>query len=305
MKYAEQPLDVEGYIALLARRGLQFGDRERARRILRHTDTHLLWGYWPLLAEPGTGGRRFRNGTSFEDAMELYDFDSSLRILLMAAIQTLEISLRTQWARHPSLAYGPLFYRDPKHFKEDFRGRSGRKWSHRDAYALLHRMYTEERKPQIKYFVQQYGHPPAWVVAGVMSLRQLTRWYGALQERAMREKIARTYGISETLLVGFLPSLATIRNTCAHHGQLYGRLILAYPRAPRKPAALRESYGKRNDGRIYNILVFIAYLLGQIEERQREEFARGLQRLFGQHRGITPARLGFPARWWQLSVWRL
>lgn len=305
MKYAEQPLDLEGHIDLLAQRGLQVEGRSEALQALRHTDPLLFRGHCLLLEASSIPEHSFRNGASFEQLLEFHRFDGAFSLLLLHAIRSIEASLRAQWSRHPSLAYGPLFYLNPAHFKEGLAKSGGKKWRHRRALAVLRRSYKRSRNPAVIHFVRTYQHPPAWAVAGTMSLGQLARWYDALGERAMHEKIAHTYGLSGTLLSGFLPGLSQVRNICAHHEQLYGRKIPAYPRPPRKPAALHDSYGKRNDGRIYNILVFIAYLLGKIEERQREEFVRGVQRLFGQYRGINPDRLGFPAGWWLLPVWRL
>ena len=304
-RYEHRPLGAEERLALLRRRGLGCASRAEAVHTLRHLDGHLFAEYCALLARPEASGRLFLDGVSFEDALGLYRFDSALRTLLLDAIQSIEVSLRSQWAYHPSAAHGPLFYTQPQHFKADFAGDSPRGWNHGQACARLLGICRASKDPLVQRAVEAHEQIPAWVVAEVMSLGQLVSWYSNLGERAMREGISRIYDLSEELLCSFLPCLIAIRNICAHHGQLCGRTIPVYPEIPRNPAKLRESYGERNDGRVYNLLVFIAYLLSQIEDRAHHRFVAGLLRLFDEHKSADPRLLSFPPQWQRKPVWRL
>nr|WP_306671313.1 Abi family protein [Endozoicomonas sp. SESOKO2] len=45
---------------------------------------------------------RLRAGTHFDDVLNLYIFDRELRLLVLDAIERLEVSLRTQFAYHLS-----------------------------------------------------------------------------------------------------------------------------------------------------------------------------------------------------------
>lgn len=304
-RYEHRPLGAEERLAALQRCGLGCADRAEAIQILQHLDGHLFAEYCTLLAPPGASGYRFLSGVSYEDALALYRFDSALRTLLLDAIQSIEVSLRSQWAHHPSVAHGPLFYTQPQHFKADFAGDSPRGWNHGQACARLLGICRASKDPLVQRAVEAHEQIPAWVVAEVMSLGQLVSWYSNLEDLDVREGISRTYGLSEELLCSFLPCLIAIRNICAHHGQLCGRAIPVYPRVPQESADLRESYGERNDGRVYNLLVFIAYLLSQIEDRAHHRFVAGLLRLLDEHESADSRLLGFPPQWQRKPVWRL
>ena len=304
-RYEHRPLGAEEQLTLLEQHGLGCASRAEAVRTLRHLDGHLFGEYCALLVRPGTSGFRFLAGVSFEDALGLYRFDSALRTLLLDAIQSIEVSLRSQWAHVPSVVHGPLFYMQPQHFKADFAGDSPRGWNHGQACARLLGICRASKDPLVQRAVEAHEQLPSWVVAEVMSLGQLVSWYSNLEDLDMREGISRIYGLSEELLCSFLPCLIAIRNICAHHGQLCGRTIRVYPRVPQESAELRESYGEQNDGRVYNLMVFIAYLLSQIEHRAHRRFVGGLLRLLAEHESADPRLLGFPRQWQRKPVWRL
>ena len=132
--------------------------------------------------------------------------------------------------------------------------------AHRDREASLVSSPTEKPHPPSGW------EPPAWEVAGIMSLGQLARWCIHLRSPALREQIAGAYGLSEAVLCSFLPYIVSVRNACAHHDRLYGRAFhRLLPKLPQKPDQLRQSRGPGSDGRIYNILVFMAFMLRQID----------------------------------------
>jgi hypothetical protein len=59
------------------------------------------------------GEHRFRDATSFDGVLELHIFDKPLRLLVMDAIERIEVSLRGAWAHHLAMKYGPHGYLDP------------------------------------------------------------------------------------------------------------------------------------------------------------------------------------------------
>lgn len=68
-------------VDLLARRGMEVGDRNRAVSVLRHVNYYRLSGYWYPFRQQAGGTRvdDFYPGTRLDDVVALYEFDARLR----------------------------------------------------------------------------------------------------------------------------------------------------------------------------------------------------------------------------------
>ena len=88
--YAEQ-------VAKLEQRGMVVGDHQSAEFYLQHLNYYRLGAYWlPFEADHAT--HALKPGTRFEDVLNLYVFDRELRLLVLDAIERVEVSVRSQWA---------------------------------------------------------------------------------------------------------------------------------------------------------------------------------------------------------------
>ena len=106
MQFTKPPKTFDEQVDLLMSRGMEVGDLERAKRYLAHLNYYRLAAYW-LPFEQDHPTHRFKTGTRFETILELYIFDRELRLLVMDAIERIEVSLRTRWAYHLAHTYGP------------------------------------------------------------------------------------------------------------------------------------------------------------------------------------------------------
>lgn len=99
--YAEQ-------VEILRSRGMIIDDVLKAELALRHLNYYRLCGYWlPFETENNASSLHiFKNGTRFEDVLAVYTFDRKLRLLLMDAVERIEISVRAQWAYSVAQKYG-------------------------------------------------------------------------------------------------------------------------------------------------------------------------------------------------------
>ena len=101
--YQKQALRFEDQLALLQQRGLEFDDLDRALSQIRTISYYRLSGYWHPFRKKDTDGNltdKFIHGTSFENVIELYEFDRELRLLVMSAIERVEVYLRTLITYH-------------------------------------------------------------------------------------------------------------------------------------------------------------------------------------------------------------
>lgn len=96
--YNKPALTVDQQIDLLASRGLSIPDREKARHYLQFINYYRLSGYTISFEQIINGKRnhQIKPGTSFDNILALYDFDRHLRMLVMDAIERIEVAVRTQ-----------------------------------------------------------------------------------------------------------------------------------------------------------------------------------------------------------------
>ncbi len=110
MEYNKPPLTVEEQAKLLIKRGLS-GNLELIMSRLAAVNYYRLSGYWYPFRNPDDS---FKPGTTFDNVWELYVFDRHLRLLVMDAIERIEISVRSQLAYNHSHTYGSFGYATQK-----------------------------------------------------------------------------------------------------------------------------------------------------------------------------------------------
>jgi len=280
-------------VALLRQRGMIIDDAGQAEFYLQHLNYYRLVGYWlPFEADHTT--HRFRRGAQFKEVLDLYIFDRELRLLVLDAIERIEVSVRSQWAYQMAHRHGPHAHLDP--------ALAHRCSRYDENCETLKKEVERSREVFISHHKLQYAEPlpPVWVVCEVMSLGQLSRWYGNLRPMATRRAIADVYELDQRLLESWLHHLTHVRNVCAHHGRLWNREFTITPRLPRsRPEGLREQFahGVRKP---YNTLVIILFFLDIIAPDHH--WRTRLKRLLDHH-GVNVADMGFPTGWEQMPLW--
>lgn len=86
---------IQQQVEILSNRGLITDDG--AEHYLKHLNYYRLSGYW-LPFQIDTKEHLFKPNTNFSDVLNLYIFDREFRLLLLDAIERIEVSVRTHWA---------------------------------------------------------------------------------------------------------------------------------------------------------------------------------------------------------------
>ena len=299
MKFTKPALTIDGQIDLLARRGMSIPDRVRAAHYLRHISYYRLRAYWlPFEAPaPSDDDHRFLPGVSFEDALSLYVFDRQLRLLVMDAIERVEVSLRASWAHSLAIKYGSHGYAD-----DDLYARADH---HDRALASLTEEIDRSRDTFIAHYRRKYDEPdlpPVWMAAEIMSLGLLSKWIGNLRHRADRNLIAKPYGLDESVLVSLAHHLTYVRNICAHHGRLWNKQFTVTMKLPHSPSSLKLAMNPASVRKIYNTLAALGYLLNVVAPGS--EWRKHLVALVEPRRPADWEAMGFPADWAQMPMWK-
>lgn len=281
-------------IQLLQNRGLTIDHREEAEFYLKHINYYRLCAYW-LPFESDHATHVFKPGTSFSQVLNLYIFDRELRLLVMDAIERLEISVRAQWAYHLAHLNGSHAHLDPN------LGFNSHYWQQN--YQRLLDEFNRADEIFIRHLKNKYSEPlpPIWAVCEIMSLGLLSRWFNNLKPMPTRKAIARVYGIDQAVLQSWLRHLCLVRNICAHHSRLWNREFTVTPEIPlRKPRGLNLNF-QPSSRKIYNTLVLLLHCMDTIAPAHH--WRQRLMVLISQH-GIPTRAMGFPDDWQIRPIWK-
>lgn len=297
MRFDKPPLSFDQQLDRMIERGIRCDDRERALHYLAHLNYYRLAAYW-LPFETDHAKHQVAENVCFDDILNLYVFDRELRLLVLDAIERIEISVRTAWAYHLAHRYGPHGHLDGGIFKQP-----GRTWNYVQQRDKLADEVQRSHETFIQHLSSKYDDPlpPVWAVVEIMTLGQLSKWYANLRRGADRNAVAHRYDMDEGNLTSFLHHLTIIRNICAHHGRLWNREFTVTFRLPsHRPKTLISSLNPKDGRRIYNTLALLADLMDRISPGHH--WKRRLRALMEQHR-IDPRPMGFPADFALRPLW--
>ena len=252
MEYQKPPLTFEQQLELLASRGLIIDDKEHALEYLHNIGYYRLSAYFL----PFKNGERFLPGTTFNQAVELYKFDRKLRLLILEAIEIIEISLRTQFSYYLSHLHGAFGYLDAGNFSPKFKHTE---WL--EHLAILTSKSTETFVAHFKNKYKASEHLPLWMALEVISFGSLSKLFKGLKGRVQQE-IAKHYQVPDVVLSSWLHSLVYIRNLCAHHARLWNRTLTFKPKIPKN--IVKQSGASNNS--VYGLLSIIQFCLLRIDD---------------------------------------
>ena len=290
MQFDKPPLTITGQIDLLLARGLIISDRDEAAHYLTHLNYYRLGAYWlPFEADHTT--HQFLPGTHFGDVLNLYVFDREFRLLVLDAIERIEVSIRAVWAYQMAHRHGPHCHLNRQLFSE--------KWDYERHYKSAQKEVSRSKEAFILHLKDKYDEnlPPIWAMVEVMTFGQLSNWYGNTRYRQDRNAVAAGYGLDEKILTSLLHHLTIVRNTCAHHARLWNREFPVIPTLPKKGV---PSLSQTNKRKIYNTLVLMLYLMDQISPGHH--WKTRLLELLSHHKPNTDA-MGFPSNWEADPLW--
>lgn len=255
-QYNKPAVSFADQLELLKSRGLVVGDDPIALSQLSSISYYRLSAYWYPYRERnehGSVGDNFIEGTSFEDVINLYEFDRHLRLLVIDALERIEVYIRTLISYQLTHAYGAFGHNDPTNYHPNFK--------HAKWLASLSREAERSSDAFIAHYKNKYsGFPelPLWMITEVMSLGSLSFAYKGLKHTD-KKAISNQLGLHHKSLADWLHKLTYIRNVCAHHSRLWNRELSLRPSRPRG-TAWNTPITPRND-RVFYVLLMLRYLL--------------------------------------------
>ncbi len=187
MPYSKPWMSYDDQLAQLKQRGLNVTDDDKALAYLKRIGYYRLSGYWfPFRERSGEcclldNTRKkglvdrlaldtFKPGACFHDAVHLYVFDKRLRLLVLDALERVEVALRVD-ITHFLGEIDPVAYRNIDLFDDRFSKKVGRYGKTRlEEWQNKHqKLVSRSSEEFIKHYQKRYGSIPlpVWIASEV------------------------------------------------------------------------------------------------------------------------------------------
>jgi abortive infection bacteriophage resistance protein len=289
MLYGKDPLEFKDQLALMTSRGLIVKDPERALRWLKNVSYYRLSVYFLPFKDPNTDA--FRPGCEFEQIIELYKFDGRLRLLVLQAIERVEIAIRTAITYQIAMNYGKFGHVDKNNFAPDF-----------DSGRFEKELSAEEgrsREDFVTHYRSKYTlekHLPVWMATELISFGTLSLMYKSLRP-SIQKAIATDYGVEGDVFRSWLHTFSYVRNNCAHHKRFWDRSLAIRPKIPS-----RWRYSPLNSGTAYCVIVLLKHMTDVICPSCK--WKERVTALVDDRSLLTFNGMGFPRNWREVDPWK-
>ncbi len=223
---------VEEQARLIISRGCVADEKDLQEKLL-NVSYYRLSGYFYLfrkfdpLAKQRTSG--FVAGTNFQTVWQMYCFDRQLRLVLLDAIERIEISLRTkiayEWAKSKRAGQVSNPQKIPGCYRRAFS-------RHRKFEKFLKSVQTQydsstddcanHHKNNLK--IEKVEDLPVWVFIEFTTFSNLLYLLKDGLPNKLQEDIACGFGFADyNKFIAALSVLREARNVCAHHARAWNR----------------------------------------------------------------------------------
>jgi abortive infection bacteriophage resistance protein len=285
-------------IQLLKERNMLFRDQLNAPNILLNVSYYRLKGYWWEM-QHDKRNHYFKDGSFFEDVLDLYNFDRHFRMIVFNGIERIEIALRTKLIYHFSISYGAAWYLNPELFDKP-----------KEYTSFISKLFGDIGRTSEEFMVKHfenhpYEYPESWKALEVLTLGSLSKLYQNLKHQLPEKcKIALEFGLyNQKYLVSWLLAITVVRNIIAHHSRLWNRVMINkydWPITTEYPilSYIPDNYQRR---KIFPLLSALLYLTNHISPGNH--IKQDLCDLFSKHPNVHLNRMGLPVDWRNEPIW--
>ena len=320
--YNKPYLSFQQQLELLKARGLEVTDDAAAISYLERIGYYRLSAYWysfrtvSLVQDPSTkkiSVRRedaFHPGTSFQQTVELYVFDKRLRLMVLDAIERIEVAIRVD-VSYLLGAKDPFAHTNPAllhgNFTKKINPVTGNT-RHKDWLIKCDQALTRSKEDFVQHYKQKYGLPlPIWVSVELWEFGMLSTFFQGMTV-ADKTAIATKYGIPDwQVMESWLRALNFVRNVAAHHSRLWNKNLVDQPKLPKAgdiPDFDQIIAVPGVASRLYVVLCMLVFFMRAIcPNSSWPNRLREMLKSFPAVPKLSVADMGFPADWETHTVW--
>lgn len=280
-KSVKNPATIKAQIEKLKSRGCVIEDEERAKFVLSNINYYRLVHYFSVFLDKNGS---YKDGTTFEKVMRVYDFDRLMRSLLLTALEEVEISMRAHVSNYHALKYGALGYLNESTF--DFHH------NHKYFISKIERLVeTNTGEAMVSHHMKKYGGSfPLWVIMELFSFGMLNTFYSDLKTDDKKAIADKAFDVSYRCVEDWLYCLSDLRNACAHYNRLYANTLENIPKQP-------GDYHRPLTNSVYDHILILKRLYPR-DDAWRTTFLMRLEMLLMEYADVVELEhIGFPPDW--------
>ncbi len=216
MNYTKPPLTLNDQILLLESRGLTIPNKTTAKYYLSNISYYRLSAYMKSFQRYGDPNHRFMPFATFGRIIDLYSFDRDLRLILLDAIERIEVAFRCSFIYEYSIRHGNNWYEDAAHFQRE----------HAKSMVRIQKEIATSKEVFIEHYKNHYTippNPPALMTFEILSFGQLSILYKNTVISDAKKAVGDHFGVNYVVLESWIEHLVYIRNLCAHHSRIWNR----------------------------------------------------------------------------------
>ena len=270
----------------------------------------LVTGYKHIFRVPGQ--KIYKNGTSFDEIVSLYEFDETIRALFLRYLLHIEQHLRSLLSYYFTEKYGEnqSAYSNAANYNTIAKHQRG-----------IGRLIFEPENlsksknyPYIEYQRNTYNNVPLWVLVNAMTFGSLSKMYIFLTSD-LQTKVSKNFpNVNEKQLRQYLSVLTKFRNVCAHNERLFSyRTKDSIPDTNlHRKLCIPKMGSTYTLGKcdLFAVVIAFRYLLSPDEFRIfKSTLASHIDKILNKMDHITETELldamGFPLNWKKISAYKL
>lgn len=296
MKFEKAPTTFDDQISKLLERGLIIQDIDSAKKFLHNVSYYRLRAYTYPYQDNTDLDHPFISNITFEQIVDIYNYDSKLRFILLDALEKLEIAFRTQIIYHYAQKFGSHWHLNEKIF-------------HSGRFNNLQNKVTEEVGRSKEDFINHYKtkytdpeEPASWMSLEVVSFGLLYNVFVSLSNSPEKDRITRHFGLLDfKVFQNWMHCFFNLRNTCAHHSRLWNRRLIQI-KIPTHTVHQFLDNRKIYPNKLYAAISCLEYLLRIINVEY--SIKDKINDFLSQNLLIDSKEMGFPINWQDDSFWK-
>lgn len=286
-------------------------DEDYALEMLkRYSYYSLISGYKEIFKNSTT--KTYKEGTRFEDIVNLYEFDAALRELFLKYLLRIEWEIKSLISYHFCEKFGEnqAAYLNINNYNMSERNRAGVQ----KLVGVLNR-YTNKKTDYnyINHAQNKHHNVPLWVLVNALTFGNMSKMYFYLPFD-IQTKIAKNYlFVNEIQLAKLLAVTAQFRNICAHGERLYSyktkNAIPDFKIHDKLGIAKKGNQYECGKHDLFAVVIAFRYLLpNDLFKKFKKELAHHLAKHLSETSCYTEKEflhsMGFPENWLTITRYR-
>lgn len=298
-------------VSLIIEKGIEIKDKDYAKEMLQQIGYFpLIGGYKHLFKIPTTN--KYKAGTTIEEIICLYKFDTDLRELFFKYLLEIERYMRSLMSYYFTQYYGVLQkqYLDIKNYNDTKRNHA----TILKLIATLKRAITTTDYTYINYYRKTYRNIPLWVLINILTFGNISKMFQVLPQ-SLKSQVSKNFRqLNQRQMDQFLSVLTKYRNVCAHGERLFTyKTTDSIADTPlHKKLSLPYSGNQYIKGKqdLFAVVIAFKYLLPENDFIEfKRKLTKEINRANKEIKHITETDLldamGFPENWMDITKYTL